>query len=246
MAEATSATPAPIGLHWPLAPRDPGEEHRSSTPLELLFDLCFVVAVAVGQAAARLHHAVGEAHVFHGLVGYAMVFFAIWWAWMNFSWFASAYDQDDVLYRLLTLMQMCGVLVLATGVDAAFNHEDFTRVTAGYVIMRIPMTLQWLRAAAGDPVRRTVALRYAGAARPEVLEGDFEIVALAGSLSADGAHLHMAIADGAGRVTGGHVCAGCRVRTTAEILLALLPGWTFARRRDAVTGYPELVIERDD
>jgi low temperature requirement protein LtrA len=146
-------------LHWPLAPRDPGQEHRSSTPLELLFDLCFVVAV--GQAAARLHHSVGEGHTGHGLVGYATVFFAIWWAWMNFSWFASAYDQDDVLYRVLTLVQMSGVLVLATGVDAAFEDADFTRVTVGYVVMRVPMTLQWLRAAAGDPARRTVAIRYA-------------------------------------------------------------------------------------
>ncbi|MEO8740063.1 MAG: PPC domain-containing DNA-binding protein [Casimicrobiaceae bacterium] len=90
-----------------------------------------------------------------------------------------------------------------------------------------------------------VALRHAGAPHPEVREGDFEIIALAGSLSAEGAHLHMAIADCDGRVTGGHVAAGCRVRTTAEILLAILPGWTFARRRDAATGYPELAIERD-
>ncbi|MFL6101440.1 MAG: low temperature requirement protein A [Actinomycetales bacterium] len=150
----------PTGLRWPLAPRDPGEEHRASTPLELLFDLCFVVAV--GQAAARLHHAVGEQNVAHGLVGYAMVFFAIWWAWMNFSWFGSAYDQDDVLYRLLTLVQMGGVLVLATGIDAAFEQKDFTRVTVGYVIMRVPMVVQWLRAAGGDPPRRQIALRYAG------------------------------------------------------------------------------------
>jgi low temperature requirement protein LtrA len=159
MAHPASATRGSAVLRWPLPPRDPGEEHRASTPLELLFDLCFVVAV--GQAAARLHHAVGAAHVAHGLVGYLSVFFAIWWAWMNFSWFASAYDQDDVLYRLLTLVQMSGVLVLATGVDAAFEQEDFTRVTVGYVIMRVPMILQWFRAAAGDPVRRTVALRYA-------------------------------------------------------------------------------------
>jgi low temperature requirement protein LtrA len=147
-------------LRWALPPRDPGEEHRASTPLELLFDLCFVVAV--GQAAARLHHAVGEGHVGSGLVGYTSVFFAIWWAWMNFSWFASAYDQDDVLYRLLTLVQMSGVLVLATGVDAAFEEKDFTRVTVGYVVMRVAMVVQWLRAARGDPARRMVALRYAG------------------------------------------------------------------------------------
>jgi len=90
-----------------------------------------------------------------------------------------------------------------------------------------------------------VAIRHAGAPRPELHDGDFEIIALSGSLSADGAHLHMAIADAAGRVTGGHVATGCRVRTTAEILLAVLPGWTFARRRDSATGYPELVILRD-
>src|SRR4029079_2842267 len=147
MVRVSAQTLRRTGLRWPLAARDPGEEHRASTPLELLFDLCFVVAV--GQAAADLHHAVGEQHAAHGLVGYAMVFFAIWWAWMNFSWFASAYDQDDVLYRLLTLVQMSGVLVLATGVDAAFEQADFTRVTVGYVVMRVPMTLQWLRAAAG-------------------------------------------------------------------------------------------------
>jgi len=90
------------------------------------------------------------------------------------------------------------------------------------------------------------AIRYAGAQRPEVRDGEFEIIALAGSLSADGAHLHMAIADAAGSVSGGHVAAGCRVRTTAEILLALLPEWNFARRRDAATGYPELIINRGD
>ena len=159
MSEAVRASAGSRVLTWSLAPRDPGEDHRGSTPLELLFDLCFVVAV--GQAAAQLHHAVGDAHVAHGLLGYASVFFAIWWAWMNFSWFASAYDQDDVLYRVLTLVQMAGVLVLATGVDAAFEDENFTRVTIGYLIMRIPLIIQWLRAASGDPARRQVAQWYA-------------------------------------------------------------------------------------
>ncbi|MFI9029542.1 low temperature requirement protein A [Streptomyces sp. NPDC053560] len=139
--------------------RDPEEEHRASTPLELLFDLTFVVAVS--QAAAQLHHALVEGHVGAGLVGYAAVFFAIWWAWMNFTWFASAYDTDDVLYRLLTLLQMAGVLVLAAGVPAAFQHGDFAVVVIGYVIMRIAMITQWLRAAAEHPGGRQAALRYA-------------------------------------------------------------------------------------
>jgi low temperature requirement protein LtrA len=138
--------------------RDPGEEHRASTPLELLFDLTF--AAAVSQAAAQLHHALAEGHVGSGLLGYAAVFFAIWWAWMNFSWFASAYDTDDVPYRLLTLLQMAGVLVLAAGVRAAFDG-DFALVVAGYVLMRVAMVSQWLRAATEHPEGRPAALRYA-------------------------------------------------------------------------------------
>ncbi len=159
MSEPARTTVAWHGWTWAMPPRDPGEEHRASTPLELLFDLCFVVAV--GQASADLHHSLAAGHLWHGLAGYLSVFFGIWWAWMNFSWFASAYDRDDVLYRLLTLVQMTGVLVLATGVDEAFASADYTRVTVGYVIMRIPLTVQWLRAAAGDPPRRRVARRYA-------------------------------------------------------------------------------------
>jgi len=85
-------------------------------------------------------------------------------------------------------------------------------------------------------------LRYAGQPQPDALRGDLEILTLAGSLSADGAHLHMSVSDAQGRVLGGHVCAGCVVRTTAELLLALLPGRRFTRELDPRTGYPELKI----
>jgi len=89
------------------------------------------------------------------------VFFAIWWAWMNFTWFASAYDNDDVPYRLLTMLQMGGVLILAAGVPAAFDATNFAAVTLGYLVMRVALVAQWLRAAAGDPQRRATALTYA-------------------------------------------------------------------------------------
>jgi low temperature requirement protein LtrA len=140
--------------------RDPQEAHRASTPLELLFDLCFVVAVA--QAAAQLAHGIEEQHTAAAVGGFAMVFFAIWWAWMNFTWFASAYDVDDVPYRLLTLLQMAGVLILAAGVPAALDGYDFTLVTVGYAVMRIPLVVQWLRVAREHPDGRRTALRYAG------------------------------------------------------------------------------------
>ncbi len=139
--------------------RDRAELHRASTPLELLFDLCFVVAVA--QAAAQLHHSLDAGHAGRGLLGYAMVFFAIWWAWMNFTWFASAYDTDDVPYRLLTFVQITGALILAAGVPSAFEHFDFVTVVIGYIVMRVAMIAQWLRAAVEHPDGRSTAVRYA-------------------------------------------------------------------------------------
>ncbi|GAQ70656.1 low temperature requirement protein A [Streptomyces turgidiscabies] len=144
-----------------LTARGRDESHRVASPLELFFDLCFVVAVA--QAGVQLVHAVAEGHAGEGILNYAMVFFAIWWAWMNFSWFASAYDNDDVLYRVVTLVQIAGVLVLAAGVSRAFEHHDFVLVWLGYLIMRLAMAAQWLRAArAADGAERTTAVRYAG------------------------------------------------------------------------------------
>ncbi|MEO7296092.1 MAG: low temperature requirement protein A [Candidatus Limnocylindria bacterium] len=146
--------------HVPMGGRDPAEEHRAATPLELLFDLCFVVAVA--QASIALHHELTDGHLVEGVVAYLMVFFAIWWAWINFTWFASAYDTDDVLYRLLTFVQIAGVLVIAAGVARAFEGLDYVTITVGYLIMRVGLVVQWLRAAREHGVRggRT-AMRYA-------------------------------------------------------------------------------------
>ena len=147
-----------VSLVRPLSPRDPQEGHRTATPLELFADLCYVVAVA--QAALTLHHEIVDGHAGEGLVYFAMAFFAIWWAWLNFAWFNSAYDPDDTLHRLLTLLQIFGSLVLAAGIPRIFD-ADFTLGVIGYVIMRIGLVLMWLRAASGDPERRATAKRYA-------------------------------------------------------------------------------------
>ncbi|MBM7439726.1 low temperature requirement protein A [Streptomyces sp. HB132] len=151
--------PASRAWHRPMVARLAGEEHRTATVLELFFDLCFVAAVA--QASGAFEHELAEGHIGRGVLGYAMVFFAIWWAWMNFTWFASAYDTDDVPYRLLTLVQISGALVVAAGAAEALRHEDFTVITWGYVIMRLAMVTQWLRAARSDPERRRCCVRYA-------------------------------------------------------------------------------------
>ena len=137
--------------------RDIHESNRVSTPLELLFDLTFVVAIAV--AASQLHHAVGEHHLGAGMLAYLMSFAAIWWAWMNFTWFASAYDTDDATYRLWTMVQMVGVLILAAGLPN-LAQGGFTTLTVGYAVMRVGLLAMWLRAAREHPERRRTAMRY--------------------------------------------------------------------------------------
>ena len=138
--------------------RDRAEEHRAATPLELLFDLSFVVAISI--AADGLHHELALGHLHDGLVGYLATFFAIWWAWMNFTWFASAFDNDDAPYRLLVFVQIVGVLILAVGVEDAFAG-NFGLATFGYVIMRLAMVTLWARASRAGGERGAAALRYA-------------------------------------------------------------------------------------
>ena len=109
---------------------------RTATPLELLYDLTLVVAFS--PAGSQFAHALVEDHVLQGLLGFAVAMFAITLAWMNFSWFASAYDTDDAFMRLATLVQMVGVLVLALGlhdVFEGFQHGEFDNgvVVTGYV-----------------------------------------------------------------------------------------------------------------
>lgn len=151
--------PRTIRIRVRMTARPVDEPHRVSSQLELLFDLTFVVAVAA--ATEEFAHTIADGHAGTGLVAFLQVFFAIWWAWMNFTWFASSYDTDDVAYRLLTMLQMAGVLVLAAGVPAAADHQDYRTVTIGYVIMRLALVVQWLRASVEDPERRSTARRYA-------------------------------------------------------------------------------------
>jgi uncharacterized protein len=87
-------------------------------------------------------------------------------------------------------------------------------------------------------------LRYAGESIESTIAGPLEILTVTGSLTPSGAHLHMAVSDATGRVYGGHAAYGNVIRTTAELLVALLPEWSLSRELDAATGYNELVVRR--
>ncbi len=85
-------------------------------------------------------------------------------------------------------------------------------------------------------------LRFAGRDAGFSASGPFEIVSLTGTLSADAAHLHVGLADGEGRVIGGHLLEGNPVYTTAELVLGSSPAVRFDREVDPTYGYRELVV----
>jgi low temperature requirement protein LtrA len=142
--------------------RDPDERQRVASSLELLFDLTFVIGF--GQAASLFAHAVVGGHIWPGIQGFVFAVFAICWAWINFAWFASAFDTDDWLYRVLVMIQMIGVIILSLGLPDVFHsleqggHLDNRVVVLGYVIMRVTMIAQWARVAKHNPQFRASAM----------------------------------------------------------------------------------------
>ncbi|WP_109473356.1 low temperature requirement protein A [Ornithinimicrobium cavernae] len=146
--------------------RDPDQTHRASTPLELLFDLTLVVTFS--QAGTQMAHLLELGHIAAAVGAFAFSLFAICWAWINYSWLASAYDNDDIFFRVATMVQMLGVLVMALGMPALFHsideglHVDNGIVVAGYVVMRVSTIALWLRAGRHDPRRRPATQTYAG------------------------------------------------------------------------------------
>ncbi len=149
-----------IGIAFPggATMRDHDIDDRPSTPLELLFDLCFVVAVAV--LASELDHGIVDGHGWEAAATYALLFVPIWWAWMSYTWFATAFSHDDALTRLLTLLQMGGVLAVAAAIPTAWEG-DLLPFSVAYAAMRLPLILQWLRSGRNDVVHRAFAFTYA-------------------------------------------------------------------------------------
>jgi uncharacterized protein len=87
-------------------------------------------------------------------------------------------------------------------------------------------------------------LRFAAAESPSLFVEPLEVLTLGGSVTPEGAHLHASVSTASGRVLGGHLGYGCLVRTTAEVLVAILPEWKLSREHDPASGYKELTIAR--
>jgi len=142
-----------------LRPRDPEEHHRAATTLELFFDLVTVIVIA--SVTAGLHHGISSGHGLEALVPFIFLFVGIWWAWMNFTWFASAFDNDDVPYRLLVMVIIAGELMFAGAAPFIFEGHGTAWGLIGWVVMRLGMVGLWLRASRGSAEYRVTCRRYA-------------------------------------------------------------------------------------
>ncbi|MEM9423975.1 MAG: low temperature requirement protein A [Spirochaetota bacterium] len=137
-----------------MTPRSPHESHRVATPLELLYDLVFVVAIAF--ATETLHHGILEHHIADSITTYLLSFFSIWWAWVQFTSFASSYDNDDLIYRIAVIFQMLGALIIA----ASIKMNSLPMLFTGYMLIRFIGILLWLRVAVDSPKDKPMATRF--------------------------------------------------------------------------------------
>lgn len=86
------------------------------------------------------------------------------------------------------------------------------------------------------------AMRFADQLNPSEVVGHFEIVSITGTVSIHGSHIHISISDEQGQTIGGHLIPGCKIYTTAEIVIAVFDDVVYKREFAADSGYDELTV----
>ena len=161
---------------------------------------------------------------------------------------------------------LLALLPLLLALPAAAQRQPSSAMPASPVALASPMRTYALRLHPGDDLRRqllafteqhhlraaalvtcvgsltTATLRLANQSGPTVYHGHFEIVSLVGTLSVNGSHLHLAVADSTGRTFGGHLLDGNIVYTTAELVVGVLEELDFRRETDPVSTSQELTV----
>ena len=94
--------------------------------------------------------------------------------------------------------------------------------------------------AVGSLVHAT--LRLANREYYSEYDGHFEIVSMTGTVSIHGSHLHISVSDEDGRTIGGHLESGCKIYTTAEIIIAVFENVVYKREIAEDSGYEELAV----
>jgi len=135
-------------MHRVSGPPEGGVQSRRATWLELFFDLIFVAAVA--QVGRPLH----SEYSFAALLRYGFLFFLIWWAWLGHTLYSTRFDTDDLIQRVMTLVQMFAVAVMAANAGEALDSRSAAGFGAACAGMRIILVLQYLRARSIEKSKR--------------------------------------------------------------------------------------------
>ena len=113
---------------------------RRVTWLELFFDLIFVAALAQVDAPLGVNYSLV------GAFRFLAFFVLIWWAWVGHTLYSTRFDTDDLVQRLLTLIQMFAVAAMAANARDAFDSRYSAGFAAAYAGMRLVLVFQYLRA----------------------------------------------------------------------------------------------------
>lgn len=135
---------------WPADPRS----HRRVTWMELFFDLIFVAAVAEVGTPLSAEYTLG------GLFRYAFLFVLIWWAWSGHTLYSTRFQADDLVQRLLILLQSFIAAVMAANAGDALDSVSSAGFAAAYAGMRLVLVAQYVRARC-VPKTRDLTTRYA-------------------------------------------------------------------------------------
>jgi uncharacterized protein len=135
--------------------------------------------------------------------------------------------------RMKTIDTISHVLRLKPGEDLKYSIQQYIHehnIEAGWVVTSVGSLTEY-------------KIRFANLKESSCKTGYFEIIALSGTLSKEGVHLHISVSDSEGVMTGGHLLEGCKVYTTAEIIIAESLTYIFSRTEDSMTGYKELQVK---
>ena len=122
---------------------------------------------------------------------------------------------------------------LKPGADLKKSIEDYVQknnIAAGWIITCVGSLTHY-------------SIRFANKQEPDNDTGHFEILSLSGTVSTNGCHLHISVADSTGKTIGGHLMNGCTIYTTAEIILGESKSLVFTREKDGSTPWEELQIK---
>jgi len=130
---------------------EPAETEHRVTPLELFFDLVFVLAIT------QVTQLLADDPSWRGLARGMLILGMLWWAWAAYAWLTNEIDPDEGGARLAMFAAAAGMLIVSLAVPGAFNENAFEFAIA-YTFVRAMHIGVWLVATSDDTARRQIVM----------------------------------------------------------------------------------------